>query len=588
MGLTATGIRKLLLESTASSLVTTAETVRDCLTLHGHNESWETLETCTGVLRQDRHIISFWVARSQTLIGEYGETGFLTREADTIDRNVFEQGKPFVGDDGKFRISNLRISVPFIATSIEQPRCMRCHNAVEGDVLGTLSIEYDAGDITSGATLFVQNVALAMLVAVTVLFLILFYTIKPYRSVINALSNSLKKANEGDFSQTIPSDFPDSDIRELSDNYNRLLNVFQHSIDSIVKRFNLLIRDLDIQAKHPLERASKALHLLANVYRFRYAIEKDPSLFEVYNHIVAIVRDVTHAEHFSIYSVDRKEQIKTLIYSTASRSQDLSGDEAPLNDYIERIDIDEVAFEFPSMSIAGENKIAFYYCIPIDINEYSTIIIALFARNRDEMDRYRESVLELRYYLENVKPVIESKILTQKLKEQSLLDGLTGLYNRKFLEEFIDKIDNQAKRSQTKYAIMMIDIDFFKHVNDTYGHDVGDKFIKLLGLIIQDHIRASDIAVRYGGEEFLVLLHESTKEGAVKVAETMRKDFAKRTIYARGERIKKTISIGLSLYPDHTVTSLREAIKYADIALYRAKESGRNQVMLFSDEMIES
>jgi diguanylate cyclase (GGDEF)-like protein len=239
------------------------------------------------------------------------------------------------------------------------------------------------------------------------------------------------------------------------------------------------------------------------------------------------------------------------------------------------------------MSLTGEDKISFYYCIPVDINEYSTIIIALFAKTREEMDRYRESVLELRYYLENVKPVIESKILTQKLREQSLLDGLTGLYNRKFLEEFIDKIDNQAKRSHTKYAVMMIDIDFFKHVNDTYGHDVGDKFIKLLGLIIQDHIRASDIAVRYGGEEFLVLLHESTKEGAVKVAETIRKDFSKRTIYAKKDRIKKTISIGISFYPESAAISLREAIKFADIALYRAKESGRNQIVIFDEDMLD-
>jgi diguanylate cyclase (GGDEF)-like protein len=224
--------------------------------------------------------------------------------------------------------------------------------------------------------------------------------------------------------------------------------------------------------------------------------------------------------------------------------------------------------------------------MPIDIDEYVTLIVALFARNRKELDRYRDTVMELRYYLENIKPVIESKILTQKLREQSLLDGLTGLYNRKFLEEFIDKIDNQAKRSHTRYAVLMLDIDYFKKVNDTYGHDTGDRFIKLLGHIIRDHIRASDIAVRYGGEEFLVLLHESTPAGAMKVAETIRGDFSRQVVYAKGKAIRKSVSIGISLYPDHTVHSLREAIKYADIALYRAKEEGRDRIVFFQVEMM--
>ncbi|WP_300362081.1 GGDEF domain-containing protein [Hydrogenimonas sp.] len=588
IGISAVTIRHLQLGTVSKTLEQTAKTARDCLKLHGSGENWDTLETCLKTLREDRDLKSLWIARSEATIEEYGEEGFLTRKADNVDEEVFKKGETVVDHGDAFFPSKLRLAVPFLASSIEDPKCMRCHNAVEGDVLGVLDIEYDLGGTMASVFAFLRNIVIIVLLSIVAILFVQRYAIRPYRRFVEELSASIKKANEGDFTHTISTDFPSAEMQLLAENYNKLIGIFRDSIDSIVKRFNLLIRDLDIQAGHPLEKASRALHMLANVYRYRYSIEKDPSLIQVYNHIINIVRDVTHAEHFSVYSVDRKEQIKTLIYSTAATlTKNLGESEEPIAEYIENIDVDEITFEFPSMSLTGEDKISFYYCIPVDINEYSTIIIALFAKTREEMDRYRESVLELRYYLENVKPVIESKILTQKLREQSLLDGLTGLYNRKFLEEFIDKIDNQAKRSHTKYAVMMIDIDFFKHVNDTYGHDIGDKFIKLLGLIIQDHIRASDIAVRYGGEEFLVLLHESTKEGAVKVAETIRKDFSKRTIYAKKDRIKKTISIGISFYPESAAISLREAIKFADIALYRAKESGRNQIVLFDEDMLD-
>ncbi|WP_201353557.1 GGDEF domain-containing protein [Hydrogenimonas urashimensis] len=587
VGVSATVVRNMQLDATASSLIERAETARDCLNLHGSGENWESLESCLRSIKADTRLKSLWITRSENLIDEYGEEGYLTKAADSVDEKVFKEAEAQVDHPDGFFVSKMRVSVPFVASSIEDPKCMRCHNVVEGDVLGVLNLEYDTSAETGAVKAFLRNLVLIVLAAIIAILLIQRYAVKPYRKFVDEFSESINRANEGDFTRTVSTDYPSVQMREVAENYNKLIGIFRDSIDSIVKRFNLLIRDLDIQAGHPLEKASRALHMLANVYRFRYAIEKDPSIIQVYNHIINIVRDVTHAEHFSIYSVDRKEQVKTLVYSTAATlSKHLTENEEPMTEYIENIDVDEITFEFPSMTLTGEDKISFYYCIPVDINEYSTIIIALFAKTREEMDRYRESVLELRYYLENVKPVIESKILTQKLREQSLLDGLTGLYNRKFLEEFIDKIDNQAKRSHTKYAVLMIDIDFFKHVNDTYGHDIGDKFIKLLGLIIQDHIRASDIAVRYGGEEFLVLLHESTREGAVKVAETIRKDFSKRTIYAKKERIKKTISIGISFYPESSAISLREAIKHADIALYRAKESGRNQIVLFHEDML--
>ena len=446
LGISAVTVRHLQLDTVSTSLEKTAGTARDCLKLHGSGENWETLETCLKTLRDDIHLKDLWITRSEATVDEYGEEGFLTRPADKTDEEVFKKGETVVRQGEGFFGSDLRVAVPFLASSIEDPKCMRCHEAVEGDVLGVFNVDYDISETVGAIFAFLRNLALVVILSIGAILFAQRYAIRPYRRFFRELSDSIKKANEGDFTHTIPTDFPSADMQLLAENYNKLIGIFRDSIDSIVKRFNLLIRDLDIQAGHPLEKASRALHMLANVYRYRYSIEKDPSLIQVYNHIINIVRDVTHAEHFSVYSVDRKEQIKTLIYSTAATlTKNLGESEEPIAEYIENIDVDEITFEFPSMSLTGEDKISFYYCIPVDINEYSTIIIALFAKTREEMDRYRESVLELRYYLENVKPVIESKILTQKLREQSLLDGLTGLYNRKFLEEFIDKIHNTRR-----------------------------------------------------------------------------------------------------------------------------------------------
>ena len=130
----------------------------------------------------------------------------------------------------------------------------------------------------------------------------------------------------------------------------------------------------------------------------------------------------------------------------------------------------------------------------------------------------------------------------------------------------------------------MIDMDHFKMVNDTYGHDVGDVIIKKLSKTITENIKESDLAVRYGGEEFLVLLHGVDEPEAIEIAERLRLKVADMKVKAGNEILQKTISIGVSMFPSDT-DSVWKCIKFADIALYRAKESGRNRVIRFNEEM---
>ena len=143
-----------------------------------------------------------------------------------------------------------------------------------------------------------------------------------------------------------------------------------------------------------------------------------------------------------------------------------------------------------------------------------------------------------------------------------------------------------AKRKNEKIAFLMIDMDYFKKVNDTYGHKAGDTVLKKLSKILTDGVRESDIVIRYGGEEFLILLQNVTDINAAKqVAEKIRQTVENTPIQTEEANIKKTISIGISIFPDQCDKGW-ECIKYADLALYEAKRTGRNKIVLFNEKLI--
>ena len=163
-------------------------------------------------------------------------------------------------------------------------------------------------------------------------------------------------------------------------------------------------------------------------------------------------------------------------------------------------------------------------------------------------------------------------------------DPLTGLYNRRFLDEFASTFAATVKRRNTKAGILMCDIDFFKQVNDVYGHNVGDEVLKGVVRAILKSIREEDIPVRFGGEEFLILLQDADEAVAMDVAERIRRDVENTEITVQGTIIKKTLSIGVSIFPEDS-ENLWKCIKFSDVAMYKAKESGRNRVVRFEADM---
>jgi diguanylate cyclase (GGDEF)-like protein len=183
--------------------------------------------------------------------------------------------------------------------------------------------------------------------------------------------------------------------------------------------------------------------------------------------------------------------------------------------------------------------------------------------------------------------VIETKQLMSTLRESSLVDGLTGLYNRRFLQDHSNQIIAGVLRRKKQISLLMCDMDYFKQVNDEHGHDIGDLVLKDTSHILKNSIRESDVVIRFGGEEFLILLIDTDPDYGIQVAQKIRENIENYKFKSsKGGILKKTLSIGVSEFPKDT-DGFWQAIKFADVALYRAKDTGRNKAIRFTSDLWE-
>lgn len=170
--------------------------------------------------------------------------------------------------------------------------------------------------------------------------------------------------------------------------------------------------------------------------------------------------------------------------------------------------------------------------------------------------------------------------LQQSMRDQSIRDPLTGLFNRRYLDEVLSQEVSRARRHDTNFGVMMIDIDHFKRINDEYGHDAGDAALVKISDLFKNYLRNEDIACRYGGEEFTLIMPESNaasfQERAHELCKLVRET---KFMYKNNTSINITVSIGLASFPDYS-DEIDFVIKAADTALYQAKHAGRNQVVL--------
>mgnify|MGYP005840091441 CR=1 FL=1 len=204
---------------------------------------------------------------------------------------------------------------------------------------------------------------------------------------------------------------------------------------------------------------------------------------------------------------------------------------------------------------------------------------------RPDSDTTRR-LFEAETYINQSLSVIEAKRLMNTLRDSAMIDPLTGLYNRRFLQDHSKQLISGVLRRKKQIGLLVCDLDYFKQVNDVHGHDVGDQILRELSMVLKNSVRESDVVIRFGGEEFLVLLLDVELGEAQQVAEKIRSRVEELKVKAGEVVLQKTLSLGVSEFP-HDTDGFWQAIKYADVALYQAKDQGRNRVVRFSKEMWE-
>jgi two-component system cell cycle response regulator len=189
-----------------------------------------------------------------------------------------------------------------------------------------------------------------------------------------------------------------------------------------------------------------------------------------------------------------------------------------------------------------------------------------------------ELVARVKIHLKIKRLQDELKSANENYKELSITDPLTKIYNRRFLSDILENEFQRAERKREFLSLIILDVDHFKEINDTYGHQNGDAVLVAIAETIQMGLRTYDVVARFGGEEFVVVLPETPLPGGVVVAERLREAIQALSFARPVEGKSVTVSLGVATYPSPQVNSVSTLLHQADFALYRAKQNGRNRV----------
>jgi len=230
----------------------------------------------------------------------------------------------------------------------------------------------------------------------------------------------------------------------------------------------------------------------------------------------------------------------------------------------------------------AENAARGYLCAPMTAQNEALGVVHLLLGSRDPAwaeEQWLEAKQRLVMRVADLTGLALTNLkLRETLRNLSIRDPLTGLFNRRFMEEAIERERRRCERKSAPLGIVMLDLDHFKKFNDAYGHEAGNNVLRKLGAFLQENVRGSDIACRYGGEEFLLILPETSLETTLRRAEHLREGAGQlRVPHNQGFLSGVTLSVGVAIYPQHGSTA-EGVLQMADEALYRAKRAGRNRV----------
>ena len=386
--------------------------------------------------------------------------------------------------------------------------------------------------------------------------------------------------------------------RWLTEAFSRPIESMIHQIHSIGTGEVDLNKKLKIKSEDEIgvlsHEFNKLVDTVYGVTVFKKVIEEDTTLDAVYGRLADVFEKESGIENFRIFDVDNAKEQMVIVQPPLSREESMFCHAEILHDCslcraqktghkISSLEYEGVCRQF----IGGEKE---HVCIPLMITGHPGAVAQFIFDKKhcdEDVESINEKVFKAESYIKNSLSVIETKQLMHTLRESSLVDGLTGLYNRRFLQDHSNQIIAGVLRRKKQISLLMCDMDFFKQVNDEHGHDVGDSVLKDTSRVLRESVRESDVVIRFGGEEFLILLIDTEPGYGFEVAEKIRENIEKVKFQgSKGAVIKKTISMGISEFPKDT-KGFWQAIKFADVALYSAKDTGRNKCVRFEPNMWE-
>ena len=584
--------RSFSIASASEHIRTAGEIVRVHLTESMINGVIDKRERFLQRLVEVQGLKSARVVRSPEVIRQFGNGLTVESNPDDIERSVLREGKPrfdVITDDGGETI--FRGTIPYIATVNGTPNCLQCHKVAEGAVLGAVSMSMSIENLKEKAILTVAGITGAVTLFALFLIVLMRRLLRPISDTARAVEAAVRRALRGDFKGHVEQRTKD-EIGQIAENMNRLLTFLDDGLNQIGDNVARLTERTPAPGENLLSATIEMVDGLTKAAHFKQAIEEDESKAEIYQRLASTLSNEFGIKEYSLYEVgSNKRQMRAIMVDGEEAGtcrwcapQILIRPEAcrvnRTGHLVDGIDNPEICYAFQPPAEAGVRR---HICFPIIQSGTVGSVVQLLTRPEDQK-KLQATIPLINVYLREAAPVLETKRLMESLRDATLRDPMTGLNNRRFLEEYVDTLVAGVHRKRTHAAILMLDLDYFKMVNDTHGHDAGDAVLKALANVLKQSVRAADLVIRYGGEEFLIILLDSGGDAAVQVAENIRGAVEELKVQVAGVVLQKTISIGISDFPTDSET-FWQAVKFADVALYRAKEEGRNRVVRFNSAM---
>ncbi|MFZ2972783.1 MAG: diguanylate cyclase [Ferribacterium limneticum] len=583
--------RNFSIASATDHIRTAGEIVRVHLTESMINGVIDKRESFLRRLVEVQGLKSARVIRSPEVEKQFGKGLSQEAAADDLERQVLKEGKPRFevikqGDENIFRGI-----IPYIATASGNPNCLQCHQVSEGAVLGAVSMSMSIEALRDKALFTVAGIGIAVAFFALLLVLLLRRLLRPISDTAIAVEEAVQRALRGDFKAHVEKKTND-EIGQIATDMNRLLTFLDDGLNRIGTNVARLTERTPAPGENLLTATIDMVDGLTKAAHFKQAIEEDEVKIEIYQRLSVALQQEFKLEEFSLYEVSsNKKQMKAIMVDGEMADtcrwcdpQILIRPEAcrvrRTGHLVDSVSSPDICNSFRPPAELGERR---HVCFPV-IQSGAVGSVVQLVTTPENATELLTKVPFINVYLRETAPVLETKRLMENLRDSTLRDPMTGLNNRRFLEEYVETLVSSVQRKRTHVAILMLDLDYFKMVNDTYGHDAGDAVLKELSSLLKQSVRASDLVIRYGGEEFLIILVDSEGQAADNVAEKIRLAVESLKVQIAGITLQKTISIGIADFPTDSDT-FWQAVKFADVAMYQAKEQGRNRVVRFNPAM---